>query len=176
MLPYTTATPTTTPSPTPSQWPTTTSTPGQFLSNWIFFSGITEVCSSREIFPKKIHQTNFCLKGDKIWLRQNIGFIGDLRTCEKRRQIIAFVLISTLLLKSLPWSCLVVLNICQEFWFLIRSVLTSNNNNNRKTMINVTNMTFIIFGIRTICYHAIVFTDYFIIALIVLTLAVKNTF
>ena len=95
LLAYTTATPTTTPSPTPSQWPTTTSTPGQCLSNWIFFSGITEVCSSREIVAKNLHQTNFCLKRGKTWLRQNIGFIRDLLTCKKKRQIIASVLIST---------------------------------------------------------------------------------
>ena len=32
----------------------------------------------------KLQQTNFCVKRDKIFLSQNIGFIGDSHACTKR--------------------------------------------------------------------------------------------
>ena len=46
----------------------------------------------------KLQQTNFCVKRDKICLRQNIGFILDSHACTKKQQIVTSVLVST------PWT------------------------------------------------------------------------
>ena len=85
--------------------------------------------------------------------------------------------------KSSPSFRLVVLDICHEFslpmiFFFISSVSTLKHRQQKNNpIINVTTITFIIFRILTICYHAIVFTDSFIIlGLIALALAVKNIF
>ena len=55
------------------------------------------------LFPKlfhkqllvKLQQTNFCLKLDKMFLRQNIECIGDSHACTKKQQIVTSVLVST---------------------------------------------------------------------------------
>ena len=45
--------------------------------------------------PVKLQQTNFCVKSDKICLRQNIGFIRVSHGCTKKQQIVTSVLAST---------------------------------------------------------------------------------
>ena len=53
------------------------------------------VSSFLEQLLVKLQQTNFCVKRNKICLRQNIGFIRDSHACTKGQQIVTSVLVST---------------------------------------------------------------------------------